>query len=72
MGKDNMISWLAARCDGQIMAAILYQFPKQKLIYGPRQIEARIDQDPEYHNRLLCGHSRDRGWFVAIFWSFRL
>ncbi len=47
-GKDNMISWLAARCDTDHYGKlILYQFPKQKLIYGPRQIEARIDQNPE-------------------------
>ena len=48
VGKDNMISWLAARCDKENYGnLILYQFPKQKLIYGPRQIEARIDQDPD-------------------------
>ena len=48
VGKDNMISWLAARCDQENYGSlILYQFPKQKLIYGPRQIEARIDQDPD-------------------------
>ena len=48
VGKDNMISWLAARSDGENYGKlILYQFPKQKLIYGPRQIEARIDQDPD-------------------------
>ncbi|MEL6346532.1 MAG: UPF0182 family protein [Myxococcota bacterium] len=47
-GKDNMISWLAARCDKENYGnLVLYQFPKQKLIYGPRQIEARIDQNPE-------------------------
>ena len=45
--KSNMIAWLAARSDGEDSGnLILYQFPKQKLIYGPRQIEARIDQDP--------------------------
>ncbi|MCB9742094.1 MAG: UPF0182 family protein [Alphaproteobacteria bacterium] len=46
--KDNMISWLAARCDPDVYGRlVLYQFPKQKLVYGPRQIEARIDQDPK-------------------------
>ena len=45
--KNNMISWLAARSDGEHYGTlVLYQFPKQKLIYGPMQIEARIDQDP--------------------------
>ena len=53
MGKDNMISWLAARCDDPNYGSlILYQFPKQKLIYGPRQIEARIDQDPEISQQI--------------------
>jgi len=45
-GKDNMIAWLVAHCDepqrGRRQLAL---FPKQELIYGPRQIEARIDQD---------------------------
>jgi uncharacterized membrane protein (UPF0182 family) len=46
--RDNMISWMAARCDPEHYGRLLlYQFPKQKLIYGPMQIEARIDQDPE-------------------------
>jgi len=45
--RDNMIAWLAARSDGdQYGSLILYQFPKQKLLYGPRQVESRIDQDP--------------------------
>jgi uncharacterized membrane protein (UPF0182 family) len=44
--KDNMIAWLAARCDGNHYGELLvYKFPKEKLIYGPSQIEARIDQD---------------------------
>jgi uncharacterized membrane protein (UPF0182 family) len=52
-GKDNMISWLAARSDGDNYGKlVLYQFPKQKLIYGPRQIEARIDQDPEISKQI--------------------
>ncbi|MFQ5740882.1 MAG: UPF0182 family protein [Acidobacteriota bacterium] len=46
--KNNMIGWLAARSDGDHYGRlILYQFPKQQLTYGPMQIEARIDQDPE-------------------------
>jgi len=51
--RDNMISWLAARSDPPHYGnLILYQFPKQKLIYGPRQIEARIDQDPEISEQI--------------------
>ena len=45
--KDNMIAWMAARSDGEHYGKLLlYQFPKQELTYGPMQIEARIDQDP--------------------------
>ncbi len=45
--KDNMITWLAARSDGDKYGKLIaYNFPKDKLIYGPRQIEARINQDP--------------------------
>jgi len=45
-GKQNMISWLAARSDGENYGELLvYKFPKQKVVYGPQQIEARIDQN---------------------------
>src|SRR5271157_1542638 len=44
--RQNMIAWLAARCDqpdyGKL---IVYEFPKEKLVYGPFQIEARINQN---------------------------
>ena len=44
--RENMIAWLAARCDppdyGKL---IVYEFPKEKLVYGPFQIEARINQN---------------------------
>ena len=45
--KDNMIAWMAARSTGaEYGKLLLYEFPKQKLVYGPSQIEARIDQEP--------------------------
>jgi uncharacterized membrane protein (UPF0182 family) len=45
--KDNLIAWMAARSDGQDYGKlVVYRFPKQELIFGPQQIEARIDQDP--------------------------
>jgi len=44
--KDNMIAWLAGVSDGAGYGQlILYEFPKQQLVYGPMQIEQRIDQD---------------------------
>ena len=53
VGKDNMISWMAARSDGDNYGnVLLYEFPKQKLIYGPFQIEARIDQNPDISQQL--------------------
>lgn len=46
--KDNLNAWLAARSDGDNYGGLVaYRFPKQELVYGPLQIEARIDQDPE-------------------------
>jgi uncharacterized membrane protein (UPF0182 family) len=46
--KDNMVAWLAARCDGANYGKLMvFLFPKQKLVFGPRQIEARIDQSPD-------------------------
>jgi len=46
--KQNLIGWMAARCDPESYGdLIVYQFSKQELTYGPMQIEARIDQDPE-------------------------
>jgi uncharacterized protein len=44
--RDNMSAWLAARSDSPHYGKlIVFVFPKQKLIFGPRQIENRIDQD---------------------------
>ncbi len=46
-GKQNMIGWLAAKNDpphyGEL---VLYTFPKDRVVYGPIQVESRIDQDP--------------------------
>ena len=45
-GKDNLIGWMAARCDGDHLGELIfYQLSKQQLMYGPMQIESRIDQD---------------------------
>src|SRR5437016_1917277 len=47
-GRDNMISWLAARCDGVDYGHLFeFAFSKDKLFYGPYQIQARINQNPE-------------------------
>jgi uncharacterized membrane protein (UPF0182 family) len=45
--RPNLIAWLAARSDGENYGKLLlYNFPKERLIYGQEQIEARINQDP--------------------------
>jgi uncharacterized membrane protein (UPF0182 family) len=46
VNKNNTIGWLAARCDGENYGKLLaYHFPKERLVYGPSQIENRIQQD---------------------------
>jgi uncharacterized membrane protein (UPF0182 family) len=48
VNKDNMIAWMAVNQDPpQYGQKILYEFSKDKLIYGPAQIEALIDQDED-------------------------
>ncbi|MBI5332369.1 MAG: UPF0182 family protein [Candidatus Aenigmarchaeota archaeon] len=53
MIQENMIGWMAARSDrpgyGEL---VVYEFSKQELVYGPMQIEARIDQDTEISQKL--------------------
>lgn len=45
--KNNMIGWMAARNDpGVYGELIVYELPKQELIFGPIQVEGRIDQEP--------------------------
>jgi uncharacterized protein len=45
--RTNLIAWLAARSDGDNYGKLLlYVFPKERLVYGTEQIEARINQDP--------------------------
>ena len=44
--KDNLAAWLVARSDGDHYGRLrVFQFPKQKVIFGPRQVVARINQD---------------------------
>ncbi|MEK7221931.1 MAG: UPF0182 family protein, partial [Nitrospirota bacterium] len=51
--RDNMAAWLAARSDAPNYGKlIVYLFPKQKLVYGPRQVDARIDQDSAISQQL--------------------
>jgi uncharacterized protein len=47
VARNNLIAWIAGRSDEEDYGKLLlYQFPKQRLVYGPEQIEALINQDP--------------------------
>lgn len=57
--KKNMIAWLAARCDGKNYGRLLvYEFPKQELVFGPMQVEARINQDTQISQQLTLWDQR--------------
>lgn len=69
--KDNMIGWLAARCDGESYGDLLvYRLPKDRMIFGPMQLEARIDQQPDISSQLTLwgqgGSEVIRGNLLAI------
>jgi len=69
--RDNMRSWLAARSDGTNYGKLIsLNFPKAKLVYGPKQIDARIDQDANISQLLTLwgqgGSEVIRGDLLAI------
>jgi uncharacterized membrane protein (UPF0182 family) len=52
-GKDNLAAWMVARMDGEHYGKLsVYRFPKQSLVYGPKQIANRINQDTEISRQL--------------------
>ena len=69
--KGNMVAWMAARCDGDRYGElVLYEFPKQGIVYGPQQIEGRIDQNTDISQQLTLwdqqGSSVVRGNLLVI------
>jgi uncharacterized membrane protein (UPF0182 family) len=51
--RNNLIGWIAGRCDGtQYGTSVVYNFPKTKLVVGPLQIEAEIDQNAQLSGQL--------------------
>ena len=51
--RNNLIGWIAGRSDGEHYGtAVVYNFPKTKLVDGPLQIEARIDQNAQLSGQL--------------------
>lgn len=70
-GRPNMIAWMCARMDGDHYGRkLVYQFPKQETVYGPMQIESRINQDTEISRQLTLwdqkGSSALRGNLLVI------
>jgi len=69
--KNNMIAWMCAKSDQPDYGGlVVFKFPKDQLIYGPMQIEARIDQDTEISEQLTLwsqkGSSVIRGNLLVI------
>src|SRR3990172_3877173 len=55
--RDNLAAWLAARCDEPDYGKLLiYTFPRDRLIFGPKQVDARINQDSYISHHLTLSH----------------
>ncbi len=58
-GKDNLAAWMVARMDGENYGKLsVYRFPKQSLVYGPKQIANRINQDTEISRQITLWDQR--------------
>ncbi len=57
--KDNLSAWMVARSDGENYGELMvYRFPKQRLVFGPRQIINRINQNPEISRQISLWDQR--------------
>jgi uncharacterized membrane protein (UPF0182 family) len=57
--RDNLAAWFAARCDEQNYGKLLvFTFPRDRLVFGPRQIDARIDQNSYISQQLSLWNQR--------------
>jgi uncharacterized membrane protein (UPF0182 family) len=57
--KDNLSAWMVARSDGENYGKlVVYRFPKDRLVYGPKQIVARINQDTEISRQISLWDQR--------------
>jgi uncharacterized protein len=70
-GKQNMIAWLYADSDGPDYGRLgVYKFSKEALVYGPMQVEARVDQNPAISQQLTLWNQRGssviRGNLIVI------
>jgi uncharacterized protein len=69
--RNNLIGWIGGRSDGSHYgSAVVYNFPKNKLVDGPLQIEARIDQNAELSGQLTLWNQQGshvrRGTLLVI------
>src|ERR1700704_6598183 len=69
--RNNLIGWIAGRSDGaQYGTSVVYNFPKTKLVDGPLQIEARIDQNAQLSGQLSLWNQQGsrvrRGALIVI------
>jgi uncharacterized membrane protein (UPF0182 family) len=69
--RNNLIGWIAGRSDGaQYGTSVVYDFPKIKLVDGPLQIEARIDQNAQLSGQLTLWNQQGshvrRGTLLVI------
>jgi uncharacterized membrane protein (UPF0182 family) len=69
--RDNLIGWMAGRSDGDAYGHLLvYKFPKSKLVNGPLQVNARIDQNAQLSSQLTLwnqqGSTVQRGNLLII------
>jgi len=70
-GRTNMVAWMAARSDAPHYGELrLYRFPQGKLVFGPQQIEARVNQEPSISQQLTLWNQQGskviRGNLLAI------
>ena len=69
--RNNLIGWIAGRSDGpHYGTSVVYNFPKTKLVDGPQQVEARIDQNPQLSSQLTLWNQQGshvrRGTLLVI------
>jgi uncharacterized membrane protein (UPF0182 family) len=58
-GRDNMVAWMHVQCDGEDYGQIgVFKFPKDSLVYGPFQVEARMNQTPDISQQLSLWDQR--------------
>jgi uncharacterized membrane protein (UPF0182 family) len=69
--RDNLSAWMVARADAENYGKmVVYRFSKQRLVFGPKQVVARINQDPEISRQLSLWNQRgstvDLGTLMVI------